>query len=62
VNDKSFSIEEQMLSNLQKFLIYSFFELHIDQCESFDVGAELTREIDEVAKKSRQQQLKVTRQ
>jgi hypothetical protein len=41
VNDKSLSIKEQKLSNLQKFLIYSFLQLHVDQCESFDVGVEL---------------------
>jgi hypothetical protein len=35
-------IEEQMLSNLQKKLIYSFIQLYIDQCESFDIGVELT--------------------
>ncbi len=42
MNDKSFEIEEQKLSNLQEFLIYSFFQLHIDQCESFDDRVELT--------------------
>jgi hypothetical protein len=39
---KRFSIEEQKLSNLQKFLIYSILQLQIDQCESFDVGVDLT--------------------
>jgi hypothetical protein len=34
-------IEEQKLFNLQKFLFYSFIQLHIDQCESFNVGVEL---------------------
>jgi hypothetical protein len=38
-------IEEQNLSNLQKFLIYSFLQLHVDQCKSFDVGMELTSTI-----------------
>jgi hypothetical protein len=42
VNDKRFSIEEHKLFNLQKFLIYSILQLHIDQCESFDVRVELT--------------------
>jgi len=41
VNDKSFLTKEQNLSNLQKNLIYSFFQLHIDQCEKFDVKVEL---------------------
>ncbi len=27
---------------MQKFLIYSFLQLHVDQRESFDVGVELT--------------------
>jgi hypothetical protein len=42
MNDKKIKIEEQKLSNLKKKLIYSSFQLHIDQCESFDVGMELT--------------------
>jgi hypothetical protein len=29
MNDNFFEIEEQKLSNLQKFLIYSFFHLHV---------------------------------
>jgi hypothetical protein len=31
-----------MVVQFAKVLIYSFFQLHIDQCESFDVGVELT--------------------
>jgi hypothetical protein len=42
MNDKEIKIEEQKLSNLKKKFIFSFFQLHIDQCESFDVGMELT--------------------
>ncbi len=40
---KRFSIEEQKLSNLQKFLIYSILQLQIDQCESFDVGVDFNK-------------------
>jgi hypothetical protein len=39
---KKNQIEEQKLSNLHNFLIYSFIQLYIDQCESFDIGVELT--------------------
>ncbi len=42
MNDKKKLIEEQKLSNLQKKLIYLFFQLHVAQCESFDVGVEVT--------------------
>jgi hypothetical protein len=41
VNDKSLSIEEQKVSNLQMFLIFLFFHLCIDQCERCDVVMEL---------------------
>jgi hypothetical protein len=30
-------IEKRKSFNLQKHLIYSFFQPHINQCESFDV-------------------------
>jgi hypothetical protein len=36
MNDNFFEIEEQKLSNLQKFLIYSFFQLHI--CCNLSLG------------------------
>jgi hypothetical protein len=36
MNDNFFEIEEQKLSNLQKNLIYSFFQLHV--CRNLSLG------------------------
>jgi hypothetical protein len=48
---KNISISEQNVSNLHTFLIFSFLQPCIDQCENCDVGVELINTICLNAKK-----------